>query len=113
MDFFQQLDDYASKGFKPGMSYVYVLSLEENKYWVGETNNYIKRILLHTDNLPSKNTTEWTKLYKPISIIEIVENKKDLERDKTLEYMQCYGWQNVRGYAWTKVNMKNPPKILR
>jgi predicted GIY-YIG superfamily endonuclease len=113
MDIFQQIEYYASKGFKSYMSYVYVLKLEEDKYWVGETNNYIQRILWHTNNLPNKNKTEWTKLYKPISIVEIVENKKDLERDKTLEYMKIYGWQNVRGYAWTTVNMKNPPKLLK
>jgi len=27
--------------------------------------------------------------------------------------MKKNGWENVRGYAWSQWNMKNPPKELR
>jgi len=27
--------------------------------------------------------------------------------------MKRFGWQNVRGYAWSQINMKRPPKGLR
>jgi len=31
----------------------------------------------------------------------------------TLEYMKKYGWENVRGYAWSQREMKRPPRELR
>ena len=105
MDIIDQL--LLSHGYKKFKNYVYVLELKNNKYYVGKTNNFVQRILSHTSN-----KIEWTKIYKPIKILELIDDKKDLEKDKTLEYMKLYGWQNVRGYAWTKVNMKNPPKDL-
>lgn len=47
---------------------------------------------------------------KLIDVEEVRENA-DL-KETTLEYMKKYGWQNVRGYAWSQWNMKNPPKEL-
>ena len=34
-------------------------------------------------------------------------------KEITLDYMKKYGWENVRGYAWSQWNMKNPPRELR
>jgi predicted GIY-YIG superfamily endonuclease len=112
-DIIDQLSSYIIKGYKRFKPYVYILKLENDKYWVGFTKDIVDRILIHINESTIKQHTAWTKLYKPVKIIEIIENEENLEKDKTLEYMRKYGWQNVRGYAWTKVNMKNPPKQLR
>jgi predicted GIY-YIG superfamily endonuclease len=111
-DILDQLAPYILKGYTRYKIYVYVLKLQNDKYWIGKTKDYVQRILTHANESTIKNCTVWTKLNKPIAIIEIIENRENLEKDKTLEYMRLYGWQNVRGYAWTHTNMKNPPKQL-
>jgi predicted GIY-YIG superfamily endonuclease len=99
-----QLEDYLLKGFSVNKTYIYVLKLKQDKYYVGKAKNFVSRIMFHN--------AKWTKLYEPISIIELVEDKDNLEKEKTIEYMKLYGWKNVRGYAWSKIEMKNPPKEL-
>jgi len=105
MDIITQLDDFISKGFKTTDDYVYVLELEGNKYYVGQTRNFLKRILQHTDLY---NKQKWTRKYKPVKILELVHNTEFLERDKTLEYMRRFGWENVRGGPWTNMVMTKP-----
>ena len=42
----------------------------------------------------------------------MIEEKTDYdERDKTLEYMNSYGYEKVRGYAWCREKILNKPKI--
>ena len=48
---------------------------------------------------------------KIIALEEVRENA-DL-KEVTLEFMRKYGWENVRGYAWSQWNMKNTPRELR
>jgi hypothetical protein len=89
-------------------SYVYVLELEDKRYYVGRTSNFIQRMNEHF----TENGALYTKKYKPIKIKEVVEEKTCYdERDKTLEYMETYGWENVRGYAWCRETLKQKPKI--
>jgi hypothetical protein len=45
------------------------------------------------------------------TVVKLIEGG-DLKQI-TLLYMKKYGWQNVRGYAWSQRNMKTPPKELR
>ena len=80
-------------------SYVYVLKLEDERYYVGRTSNFMQRMNEHF----TLRGSEYTKKYKPIKVVEVIE-EKDMydERDKTLEYMQKYGYEKVRGYAWCK-----------
>jgi hypothetical protein len=111
-DLYQKLDQLL-KVYDKDNEYVYVLKLRDDKYYIGKSNDYPKRILKQFGDIPG-NTTVWTLMYKPIDLLELlpVGNDPNLERDKTLEYMRLYGWQNVRGYSWVKVVMKNPPKLL-
>jgi hypothetical protein len=91
-------------------SYIYVLELEDNRYYVGRTCNFIQRMEEHFTDCGSL----YTKKYKPIKIVEVNEEKSKYdERDKTLEYMDMYGWKNVRGYAWCSVELINKPKIKK
>ena len=89
-------------------SYIYVLKLIDERYYVGRTSNFMQRMNEHFNGMGS----EYTKKYKPIKIIEVTEeiNVTD-ERDKTLEYMKMYGYEKVRGYAWCREILKKLPKI--
>lgn len=103
---------YKSKVRK--MNWVYVLELENNKYYVGFTGNLKNRIKRHRGKRKSSAWVNKHKFKKIIHLIE-VKNKEEgkiKEKETTLNYMKKMGWKNVRGYAWSLVNMKNPPKIL-
>lgn len=80
--------------------FLYVLKLQNNKYYVGITKDIDQRFQEHVAGKGS-----WfTKLYKPEKIIQadiytdIPENEMlDVETFVTVEYMQKYGISNVRG----------------
>lgn len=89
-------------------NYIYVLELEDNHYYIGRTSNFIQRMNEHFTN----NGSLYTKKYKPIKIKEVVQEKSCYdERDKTIEYMEKYGWENVRGYTWCREIITKKPKI--
>jgi hypothetical protein len=91
-------------------SYIYVLELIDDRYYIGRTSNFMQRMNDHFTGSGS----EYTKKYKPIKIIEVTEetNLTD-ERDKTLEYMRIYGYEKVRGYTWCRETLKKFPKIKK
>ena len=67
------------------MVYIYILQLEEGKYYVGKTNNPQFRLEEHFNS----NGSAWTKLYKPITLLELKPNCDDYDEDKiTRQYMQ-------------------------
>jgi predicted GIY-YIG superfamily endonuclease len=81
------------------MVFIYILKLEQNKYYVGKTTNPKFRIDEHFSNEGS----EWTKIYKPINVVQIVENCDDEDEDKyTIKYMKKFGINNVRGGIFSK-----------
>jgi HKD family nuclease len=90
-----------------GKEIVYVLKLENSKWYVGKTKDLKNRLKAHK----SGSRSPWTQMNKIINVEEIFEDG-DL-KTITLDYMKRYGWENVRGYAWSQWNMKQPPKELR
>jgi predicted GIY-YIG superfamily endonuclease len=87
-------------------SYIYVLELEDERYYIGRTSNIIQRMEEHFNMRGSI----YTKKYKPIKIKEIIEEKTHYdERNKTLEYMDLYNWEKVRGYAWCCEKLHKKP----
>lgn len=73
---------------------IYILKLQNNKYYVGKTDNIETRKQQHINGTAST----WTKKYPPISIEKIIPNASHFDEDKyTLEYMGIYGPDNVRG----------------
>lgn len=89
---------------------VYVLELEKNKYYVGHTKDTdLKRILDH-GNTPQ--SARWTQVYKPVQIVRTVPGSTCDEDRITLHAMEVFGWQNVRGGKWCRVEMENPPREL-
>lgn len=87
--------------------YVYVLELEDNKYYVGKTHNPNTRIGEHVMNTELKGSgSGWTSLYKPVRILEIIKCFNDLDEDfTTIKYMKNKGIDNVRGGSFCELNL--------
>ena len=84
------------------MVYIYVLELAHGKYYVGKTNNPQFRL----ENHFTSNGSEWTKIYKPLNVLELIPNCDDYDEDKiTRKYMDKYGINNVRGGSFVSVNL--------
>lgn len=86
-------------------NYIYVLKLIDDRYYVGRTCNILRRIKEHFIGEGSV----YTKEYKPLKVIEVEEEKTiDDERFKTLEMMERYGWEKVRGACWCSLEITKP-----
>lgn len=73
---------------------IYILQLEEDKYYIGKSQDPIQRFKQHA----SGDGSAWTRKYKPLSIVKIIVNVSPFEEDMvTKEYMAKYGIENVRG----------------
>lgn len=79
------------------MSTLYVLQLEDGKYYVGKTDDVSKRFEQHLNGKGSS----WTKEYSPTRIVETrpITSSYD-ETNVTKDYMKKYGIDNVRGGAY-------------
>lgn len=87
---------------------VYVLRLEDGKFYVGASQDFHQRLNNHS--------SAWTEEFEPVEVVDVFPAKDDLhelEREVTLMVMEEHGWENVRGAGWTQVNMSNPPRALR
>ena len=85
------------------MVYIYILQLEHGKYYVGKTINPSFRLDSHFNS----NGSTWTKLYKPIKMVELIPNCDDYDEDKyTRMFMDKYGIDNVRGGSFVSVELE-------
>jgi predicted GIY-YIG superfamily endonuclease len=77
---------------------LYVLKLEDDCYYVGKTEALKHRLGRHF----SGQGASWTRLHKPVSVVDIREETADLtEKDLTIEVMKAHGFENVRGAGWS------------
>ena len=80
--------------------FIYILELEQNKYYIGKTTNIAFRL----DHFES-NGAAWTRKYKPIQVQSIIADCDDYDEDKyTLKYMEQYGINNVEVVHFVKSN---------
>jgi predicted GIY-YIG superfamily endonuclease len=87
--------------------YIYVIKQEGDRYYIGVTNNIEKRYNEHMIG----NGSIWTKRYKPISIERSEIKRYKYEEDiMTLEYMNKYGINNVRGGSFCQMILTNEEK---
>lgn len=86
-----------------GSKTLYVLKLENNKYYVGVTERDInERVNEHRARLGA----EWTKQHPVIEIIETVNNVDPTLEDKYVKkYMMDYGVDNVRGGSYLRMEL--------
>jgi predicted GIY-YIG superfamily endonuclease len=89
---------------------LYILKLKDDKYYIGITLNLNQRLAQHF----SGEGSQFTKKYKPLEVLKVIYNddiNEDYENNLTLEYMEKYGWNNVRGGYYTRLEIKKPNKI--
>jgi hypothetical protein len=71
---------------------IYVLLLENNKYYIGKTIDSVDDI----KKLVKKQSDYWLQINKPIDIIESIKDVNDIHLEKiTLKYIKLYGLNNV------------------
>lgn len=81
------------------MVYIYALQLQNNKYYVGKTDNPRFRLDAHFNS----NGSAWTKKYNPIRLIDLISECDEFDEDKiTLRYMHLHGIDNVRGGSFCR-----------
>ncbi len=86
------------------MVIIYILELENKKYYVGKTTNPNFRLEQHF----AGSGSQWTKKYKPLSILEIIPNCDNFDEDKyTIKYMEKYGINNVRGGSFCEIKLND------
>ena len=86
------------------MCYIYILLLEQDKYYIGKTNQPSVRLKNHFQSTGSS----WTKKYMPIDIITVIPNCDDYDEDKyTIQYMKKYGINNVRGGSFCEIKLSD------
>lgn len=91
------------------MNTLYVLQLEDNKWYIGKSSDVAKRFEQHKKGSGSA----WTKEYMPIRIAETRAMTSSLdETTVTKEYMKKYGIDNVRGGAYTAVTLPDEQETL-
>jgi hypothetical protein len=84
------------------MVFIYILELENKKYYIGKTSYPNFRIDQHFNS----DGSQWTKKYKPIKILDIIPNCDNFDEDKyTLQYMGKYGINNVRGGSFCELQL--------
>jgi hypothetical protein len=94
------------------MIFIYILQLENKKYYIGKTSNPNFRLEQHFNS----SSSQWTKKYKPHKLLEIIPNCDNFDEDKyTLKFMEKYGINNVRGgtFCELKLNKDNIEKIKK
>lgn len=86
------------------MVFIYILQLENNKYYVGKTNNPNFRLNNHFNS----NGSSWTNKYKPVQVLKLIPDCSDFDEDRyTKEYMSKKGINNVRGGTYCKIKLDN------
>ena len=92
------------------VSGVYVLRLEQNKWYVGFSDDVNRRVQKHVRS----GGSSWTRLYPVIEVYSVVPGAgTDYERLVTLSLMKQCGWENVRGAGWCSAYLAYPPMELR
>ena len=88
---------------------IYILRLQQGKYYIGKSANAEHRIEAHK----AGGGSFWTKKYKMIEVVEIIKNANIFDEDRyTKEYMAKYGIDNVRGGSYVTLILTDEQKEL-
>lgn len=83
---------------------IYILKLQGGRFYVGKSDNPMKRYQEHMEGRGSA----WTKKYKPISVEKIIPNMSHFDEDKyTKEYMSKHGIDKVRGGSYVEIELSD------
>ena len=90
-------------------NYIYILKLEQCKYYVGKTNNIQRRYMEHLQGIGAS----WTAKYKPLRLEKLLPSNNPFDEDKyTKLYMTIYGINNVRGGTYVTDYLHNEQILL-
>lgn len=96
------IDNNIIQNLEKSSLFLYILSLENGKYYIGKTDDVNRRFLEHMSNKGS----EWTKKYKPVEILEVIDDCDEFDEDKyTFKMMALHGIDNVRGGSFVQINL--------
>jgi predicted GIY-YIG superfamily endonuclease len=107
-EFMKMNRSYNNNGSK---YFTYTLQLQNDKIYVGDTDNIIQRLLSHFEM--SESSSKWIKLHGPVKrILEITyDAPPGAEKERFMEYASIFGFPNTRGSWWCRVD-QNPPFML-
>lgn len=95
---------------------LYALQLEDGCYYIGQTRNVDRRYKRHSKG----KGAAWTKLHKPLSVIETRNTKLTIESeaariedDMTIEYALKYGSELVRGGGYCQTKPRWPDVVIQ
>lgn len=80
-------------------THIYVLALENDKYYVGISDVHQSRIMSHFTN----NGSAWTRKYRPEGVIKVIKGDVFDEDKVTKQFMHQYGVDNVRGGSYCQM----------
>jgi predicted GIY-YIG superfamily endonuclease len=83
---------------------IYILRLISGKYYIGKSDDPMKRYQDHLNGVGSA----WTATYKPVSVEKIIEKSSPFDEDRyTKEYMAKHGIDNVRGGSYIQITLSD------
>lgn len=93
---------------------LYVLELEGQNYYVGQTRDVQSRYNRHS----SGEGARWTQLHKPVRIVKTVETglidekrAAELEDALTVETARVHGFERTRGGRYSRVDQHYPRRL--
>jgi predicted GIY-YIG superfamily endonuclease len=91
------------------MQFIYILELQEGKYYVGKTIDITRRIEEHI----SGKGSEWTKKYPFIRLLHAETTNDIFDEDKTTKKLMLEkGIQNVRGGTYCKLSLSDQETLF-
>lgn len=94
----------------------YVLELTGGRYYVGISNDFVRRSRQHHEGIGAV----WTQLHPPIGVLfqhqhEVADNKAAelIENEMTVRLMEEHGWRNVRGGYFCTIDDDQVEQALR
>lgn len=75
---------------------VYILALENGRFYVGHTRNFPRRMEAHFTGRGSY----WTKRYRPVRCLWVTVGSSTVENEVTSRTIERFGLENVRGGQW-------------
>jgi hypothetical protein len=101
-----------------GKTYIYVLECGEQGgyYYVGKTNDILRRVQEHLDGKASTWTAKHRFKFKSIETFEVEDSPDGFSFDEniyTIKYMARYGIDNVRGGSFCQVDLDDCRKVIQ